>query len=271
MKEKTIFISGASTGIGRETALLFSAKNWNVIATMRNPEKADDDLRSGTTLIRMDVTDSGSIADAVTGAIARFGKIDVLVNNAGYGLYGIFEAIDESRTEKLFATNVFGLMNVVKEVLPHFRKEKSGTIVNISSIGGRLGFPLYSMYQASKFAVEGFTESLAYELAPLGIRLRLVEPGVIKTDFYSRSMDEVAYSGIADYEDIEARCAKYRKQTDNTGSTAITVAKVIHKAATSRGKRLRYHAGPDAGTLLFLKRLVPSAWLSRLLRKIILE
>ncbi len=267
---KSVFISGASTGIGRETALYFASRGWNVAATMRNPEKADGELRSKTFPVRMDVTDTASVKEAVAAATGRFGKIDVLVNNAGYGLYGIFEGIDKARTDRLFDTNVFGLMNVVREFLPLFRKEKSGTIVNISSVGGRIGFPLYSMYQASKFAVEGFTESLAYELEDCGIRLRLVEPGVIKTDFYTRSMDEVASSGIEDYADVEKRSAEYRNKAARTGANPIVVAKTIYRAATSGGRRLRYHAGPDAAALFAIKALVPFPLFTRVIRKVIL-
>ena len=153
---KTILITGASSGIGKTTAALFQTKGWNVAATMRNPEM-DPGLgeHASTLVIQLDVTDSGSIAHAIDRTIERFGKVDVLLNNAGYGAYGPLEAFSMEQIERQFDTNVIGLMAVTKAVLPHMRTEKSGMIVNISSIGGQMTFPLGSLYHGSKFAVEG--------------------------------------------------------------------------------------------------------------------
>src|SRR5215216_677679 len=182
---KTILITGASTGIGKATALLFQQRGWKVAATMRSPEKADD-LKGLNNLacIRLDVTDISSIRQAITDVISQFGSIDAVVNNAGYGMVGPFEASTVEQVERQFATNVFGLMNVTRELLPHFRARGAGTFINISSMGGRITFPLYSVYHATKWAVEGFSESLQFELRQLNIKVKIVEPGPIKTDFY---------------------------------------------------------------------------------------
>ena len=255
--KKTVLITGTSAGIGKATAELFAKNNWNVIATMRNPEKRELEDHPDITYMHLDVTDPVSIKDAINGSIKKFNKIDVLINNAGYGLRGIFESIDTDQIEKLFNTNVFGLMNVTRHILPHFRKNRSGCIINLSSIGGMAGFPLYSVYQASKFAVEGFTESLSYELEDLNIKVRLIEPGVTKTNFYTSSMDSGNSGGLTDYKEFEKVIMHNEKIQHNKGSKAVTVAKIIYKAATSKSGRLRYPVGNDARQVYTLKKLLP--------------
>ena len=184
---KTILITGASSGIGAATARHFQSNGWNVIATMRNPA-GDTDLGAleNLHLTRLDVTDAGSITTAVGEGIERFGQIDVLLNNAGYGAYGALEAFTMDRIRRQFDTNVIGLMEVTKAVLPHFRQNRSGTVINISSIGGQITFPLGALYHGTKFAVEGLSESLHYELEPLGIRVRIVQPGMIKNQLWGQ-------------------------------------------------------------------------------------
>lgn len=264
---KTVFITGASSGIGRETALYFAQRGWNVIATMRNPANRELTAQANMTYLHLDVTDRNSITEAVKIAIDRFKKIDVLLNNAGYALHGVFESVTDEQIARQFSTNVFGLMHVTGELLPHFREQKAGVVINVSSVGGIIGFPLYSLYQGTKFAVEGFSESLAYELRPLNIKLRLIEPGVINTDFYTRSMDFGKGSGIAEYGKFEERVA--RKQVGFKGITPLKVARVIYKAAVSSSWRLRYPVGPDARQLLFMKKLLPFSWLRGILRRIL--
>jgi NAD(P)-dependent dehydrogenase (short-subunit alcohol dehydrogenase family) len=160
---KTVLITGASSGIGMETALYFHERKWNVVATMRNPDKRRTPLHEKglPDLVHLDVMDEKSIRDAVAYAVKKHGRIDVLVNNAGYAMYGLFEAATKEQAARQFETNIFGLMAVTREVLPHFRKQKDGVLINIASMGGRIGFPLYSIYNASKWAVEGFSESLS--------------------------------------------------------------------------------------------------------------
>src|SRR5688572_19797259 len=204
--EKVILITGASTGIGYETVKLFQAKNWKVAATMRTPEKAED-LQNivDVECIRLDVTDIESIKSAIGATLEKFGRIDAVVNNAGYGVAGPFEATTPEQIEKQFATNVFGTMNVCREILPYFREQKRGHIVNVASVGGRMTFPMWSIYHASKWAVEGFSESLQYELEEFNIRVKIIEPGPIKTDFYHRSKSIASKEGLTAYDYYSAK------------------------------------------------------------------
>ncbi len=174
----TILITGASSGIGKATAKLFHDKGWNVIATMRKPE-AEEGLSAldNVLVTRLDVTDEGSIKAAVDAGLERFGKIDALLNNAGYGAYGPLEAFPLESVRRQFDTNVIGLLATIQAVLPHMRAAKAGVIVNVSSIGGKITFPMGTLYHGSKFAVEGLSEALHYELEPIGIKTKIVEPG----------------------------------------------------------------------------------------------
>jgi len=245
---RTAFITGASTGIGRATAQRFQAEGWNVVATMRSPEDGADLAAPPRVLVtRLDVTDSASISAAVSEARATFGGIDVLVNNAGFGAYGALEVTDMEVIRRQFDTNVIGLMEVTKAVLPAMREQGSGVIVNISSIGGRMAFPLGSLYHGSKFAVEGISEALTYELAPLGISVKIIEPGLVDTDFGGRSF---VLSGDADgglYQDtVGAVFTAFTAIQGQGSATAETVAGAIYGAATDGSRQLRYIVGDDA-------------------------
>lgn len=233
---KTVLITGASSGIGNAAARLFHERGWNVAATMRTPEKSD---LSGARMFvtALDVTDTASIDAAVAAAIGRFGAIDVLVNNAGFAVTGPFEGSSTADVARQFDTNVFGLMDVVRAVLPHMRERRTGTIVNVSSVGGRLTFPYYSIYHASKWAVEGFTESLRFELEPFGLRVKLVEPGPVKTDFYDRSAGVLEHSA---YDPQWSVAKKNMNKAGDTGATPQRVAEVIVRAAQDRSTKLRY-------------------------------
>lgn len=248
---KTILITGASSGIGKATAMQFQAKGWNVIATMRDPG-SETELSSleNTLVTRLDVTNAGSISDAIAEAITRFGKIDVLLNNAGYGAYGALEAFSMERIRRQFDTNVIGLIEVTKVVLPHMRKNRSGTIINISSIGGRITFPLGTLYHGTKFAVEGLSEALHYELEPLGIAVRIVEPGMIKTDFSGRSFDMAMDESLPDYAPTAEAMGRVFGKLASNPSAPEAVAEVIWNAANESGARLRFRAGADAVDLL---------------------
>jgi NAD(P)-dependent dehydrogenase (short-subunit alcohol dehydrogenase family) len=246
----TILITGASSGIGRSTALRFQSEGWNVIATMRDPAGSDLIDLDDVLVTRLDVTDTASIEAAVNAGIDRFGAIDVLLNNAGYGAYGPLEAFSTDRIRRQFDTNVIGLLEVTKAVLPHMRARRSGTVVNISSIGGQVTFPLGTLYHGTKFAVEGLSEALHYELQPLGIRVRIVQPGMIKTDFGGRSFDFAMGDSLADYApSAEAMGRLFGKLASNPSSPEV-VADVIWQAATAPGDQLRFRAGPDATDLL---------------------
>ncbi|MEO7539507.1 MAG: SDR family oxidoreductase, partial [Pyrinomonadaceae bacterium] len=170
--EKVVLITGASSGIGLHTAKLFQAKNWKVAATMREPEKAGElNKIVDIECCRLDVTDTASIKSAIEATLDRFGRIDAVVNNAGYGLLGAFEAASAEQIERQFETNVLGVMNVCREILPYFREQKRGHIVNVASIGGRMTFPASSLYNATKWAIEGFSEALQFEVEQFNIRI----------------------------------------------------------------------------------------------------
>ena len=232
---------------------------------MRHPEGRDHGLPAAVDTCHLDVLDRESIRSAVARTLERHGRIDVLVNNAGYGLRGVFETSTQDQIQRQFATNVFGLMDVTREVLPAMRAQKGGTIINVSSIGGRLGAPLYSLYAASKFAVEGFSESLQYELRPCNIRVRLVEPGFIRTEFHGGSLDKSACD-IEAYQGIEAAVAIKDEAAASKGAAPAVIARTIFRAATDRGWRLRYAAGYNAGPVLVARRLLPDALFFRLIR-----
>ncbi|MEQ9039019.1 MAG: SDR family oxidoreductase [Silicimonas sp.] len=247
----TILITGASSGIGKATALRFQSEGWNVIATMRNPSAgAELGALDNVLLTQLDVTDASSIATAVAEGLSRFGRIDVVLNNAGYGAYGPLEAFSTERIRRQFDTNVIGLLEVTKAVLPHMRANRSGTIVNISSIGGQITFPLGTLYHGTKFAVEGLSEALHYELEPLGIRVRIVEPGMIKTDFGGRSFDFAMDETLSDYASTADAMGRLFGKLASDPSAPELVAGVIWEAANDTSDRLRFRAGLDAHTLL---------------------
>jgi NAD(P)-dependent dehydrogenase (short-subunit alcohol dehydrogenase family) len=248
---KTILITGASSGIGKATALRFQSEGWNVIATMRDPAAgADLAVLDNVLVTQLDVTDAVSIASAVSEGIARFGRIDALLNNAGYGAYGPLEAFSTERIHRQFDTNVIGLLEMTKAVLPHMRANRAGTIVNISSIGGQITFPLGTLYHGTKFAVEGLSEALHYELEPLGIRVRIVQPGMIRTDFGGRSFDFAMDETLADYAPTAEAMGRLFGRLAANPSAPEVVAEVIWQAVDESGDRLRFRAGPDAEDLL---------------------
>lgn len=266
---KTVLVTGASSGIGRATAEYFAAQGWNVAATMRTPETSD---LAGTSpriaLFRLDVTDVASIDAAVAEVMTRFGRIDALVNNAGYGLIGLFEGMSADQIRRNIDTNVIGMMNVTRAVLPHMRRAKSGRIVNIGSAAGRVTLPLYSLYCATKHAVEGFSEGLNYELAQHGIRVKVIEPGPIKSEFFGRSLDRAATAGLEDYGDWESRIFQAIDMKCQNPPGPELVAKAAFKAASARlGWRLRYK--PNGWFLVLRRQLVPGELYVRAVRRIL--
>lgn len=254
---KTILITGASTGIGRACAERFQAEGWNVAATMRTPSKgAALAALPRVKVLRLDVTDRDSIDAAVAQTIEHFGGIDVVLNNAGYGLAGALEAASAEQIERQFATNVYGPIHVIQACLPHLREKQDGVIVNISSVGGRIPYPLNTLYHGTKFAIEGISESLALELGAFNIRVKIVEPGGVSTDFAGRSMDFTQKEGLTAYDDISQRvmAAYMAPERAATRSSPEDTAEVIFQAATDGTAKLRYVAGKDAEQLLALRK-----------------
>jgi NAD(P)-dependent dehydrogenase (short-subunit alcohol dehydrogenase family) len=272
---KTVLVTGASSGIGLETAVYFFEQGWTVIATMRDPDKRRTPLheKGQIDLVHLDVTDSASIRTAVQHVVDTHQRLDVLVNNAGYAVYGPFEATTPAQMMRQFNTNVFGLLEVTRACLPLFRQQKEGVVVNVASMGGRIGFPLYTLYNSTKWAVEGFSEALRYELKPLNIRVKLIEPGVIKTDFYDRSLETVDSTSLMEaYGEILKRGQKRAGENAlRTGITPRAVAQTIYRAATDASGRMRYPVGRDAWQVAILRRLLPDELFFWLLEKAVLD
>jgi NAD(P)-dependent dehydrogenase (short-subunit alcohol dehydrogenase family) len=196
MAKKTVLITGCSSGFGKLTAQTFHANGWNVIATMRSPENETELTQLDDVLVtRLDVTDSESVRQAVDEGIARFGAIDVLVNNAGFGGHALFEQFPDETVRAMYDTNVFGLMAVTRAVLPHMRQQREGCVINVTSISGLLGTPTSSVYSSTKFAVEGLTEALALEYGPLNIRFKTVAPGAYPTTRFRENTDSPLDAG----------------------------------------------------------------------------
>lgn len=267
---KVILITGASSGIGLETAKLFQAKNWKVAATMRSPENAVE-LQKIVDIecIRLDVTDVESIKAAIAATLEKFGHIDAVVNNAGFAVIGAFEAATPEQIERQFQTNVFGLMNVCREILPYFREQKRGFIVNVASVGGRMTFPLYSLYNATKWAVEGFSESLQFELEKFNIRVKIIEPGPIRTNFYDRSQDVTHKDGLTAYDEITNRAIPNMTKAGEEAPDGSVVAEAIYTAVTDESKKLRY--GVNTKGILKLRRFLPESMFLAIIRKVILR
>jgi NAD(P)-dependent dehydrogenase (short-subunit alcohol dehydrogenase family) len=256
--KKTALITGSSSGFGRAAALYFAERGWNVAATMRAPDQEKDlAAKNGVLVTRLDVQDPESIERGVRAALDRFARIDALVNNAGFGLFGIFEATSREKIAAQFAVNVFGVMDVTRAVLPHFRAAGGGVILNVGSGAGVFGLPMISLYCASKFALEGFTESLSYELAALNIRVKMIEPGgVVSTNFGKRSASEAA-GNVAppDYDRFVAAANQvFAGLRAERRATEEDVAKVIYEAATDGTDRLRYVATEDIKPLVAKRR-----------------
>jgi short-subunit dehydrogenase len=267
---KTIFITGASSGIGKTTAIYFAQRGWNVAATMRKPEQETELLKyKAIKIYALDVLDEKSIQKAYQAALNDFGHLDVLVNNAGYAALGPFEAADKTQIEKQFDTNVIGLMSVCKAFIPYFRERRAGTIINIASVGGQVTFPLYSLYHGTKWAVEGFSESLSFELRFFNIKVKIIEPGAIKTDFYDRSPDILKKEGLKAYDRyVDQISASFLKAVSSAPGPEV-VAKTIWKAANSNNYHLRYSVGSGAPFLLFLRRMLPNSWFMGLVKGVL--
>jgi NAD(P)-dependent dehydrogenase (short-subunit alcohol dehydrogenase family) len=254
---KTILITGSSSGIGKATARLFHEKGWNVIATMRRPEKESELNRLERVLVtRLDVLDPKSIQAAVKLGMVRFGTIDVLLNNAGFGVFGPIEATPLDKIKEQFETNVFGLLSTTKVLLPVFRAKHEGMIINVSSLAGKITLPLCSLYHGTKFAVEGISESLSFEMAEIGVKVKIVEPGEIRTSFRFALMND---ESISEYQNMFRTLEAFQKDVMENGADPMDVAQVIYRAATDGTDQLRYVSGKDAEEWLEKRRVEDDA------------
>ena len=255
----TVLITGTSSGFGEALVRRFSRAGWNVVATMRDVA-AGAALRElpGVLVTRLDVQDRASIDAAVAEGVARFGRLDALINNAGFGLFGVFEETPRQRLVEQFEVNVLGVMDVTRAVLPQLRAQKRGVIVNVSSGAGVFTLPMLSGYCASKFALEGFSEALSYELLPLGIVVKIVEPGgVTSTKFGERSAVEAAQAAaITDYREVVAHTRQLFDglRAARAGGSSEEVADEIFAAATDGSERLRYVVTRDIEPLVTARR-----------------
>lgn len=266
MNKKVILITGASSGIGKATAHTLLKEGHTVYCSARTVEKMQDLKKHGGKLLAMDVTQHQTLERGVRTILKREGRIDVLINNAGFGLYGTVEetSIDDARYQ--FEVNLFGLARLTQLLLPHMRKQKNGTIVNISSVAGKIYTPLGAWYHASKHAVEGWSDCLRLEVKPFGINVVLIEPGLINTAFGDVLMQPMLIrSGKGPYKKLARRVAHatHESYKKGNGSQPSVIADTISRALRARHPKTRYAAGKLAKPILFLRRWLPDRWFDR--------
>lgn len=254
---KTVLITGCSSGFGKAAALLFKQRGWNVAASMRKPDAARPwSEPAGLFCPAIDVTKRESIEGGVAATLERFGRLDALVNNAGYALIGVLEGTTDEQVQRQIDTNIVGLIRMTQAVLPTMRKQDGGNIVMLSSIGGRVGLPLTSVYTMTKHAVEGLSDALRYELRPFGIRVKVVEPGAVRTDFVSRSSE---YAEHPDYHGMSGKLKAFADKLDRRLPGPERVARTIVQCAEDRSYRLRYPVH-HRGVLWPHRALPDGAW-----------
>jgi NAD(P)-dependent dehydrogenase (short-subunit alcohol dehydrogenase family) len=253
---KVALVTGASSGIGESTAFELHKAGYTVYAAARRVQRMEGLAAQGIRVLEMDVTNDESMVEGVKKIIAETGRIDVLVNNAGYGSYGAVEDVPLDEAKYQFEVNVFGLARLVQLVAPHMREQRSGRIVNVSSIGGRIYEPLGAWYHSTKFAVEGLSDSLRLELKPFGIDVVVIQPGGIKTEWGGIAVENMQKtSGGGAYKEQVRQLSGLFSQADR-GSEPKVIADVIVKAAQARRPRTRYAAGFGARPILFARRVL---------------
>ena len=257
--EKVAIVTGCSSGIGYETALALARDGFYTFATVRNPKKADKILQVAKKenlnmeIIELDVDDEKSISAAVEKILAKKQRIDVLVNSAGWGLFGSVEDVSMKDFRAQFETNFFGIISIIQKVAPIMRKQGAGVIVNVSSVAGRIGFPGSPAYISSKFALEGLSESIRYELGQFGVKIIIIEPGVIKTNFFS-SMKIAEPKPDSPYKEITEKVIRGIKMMAELGTPPSEVATTILNAVKEENPRPRYIVGNDAQMFLEAKK-----------------
>jgi NAD(P)-dependent dehydrogenase (short-subunit alcohol dehydrogenase family) len=265
----TVLLTGASSGLGLETAVALARQGFRVVGTMRDPAKrAELDKAAAAAgvaihVVAMDLNDGASIQRAVADAIAEHGGIDALVNNAGYQIRGFFEDTSAEEIRRVFDTNVFGTMEVTRAVLPHMRGRKQGRIVFVTSVAGLIGSVGLGPYSATKFALEGFGETLALEVAPFGISVSLVEPGIINTPFWSGGM--LVAAGAKDLFQESERMAEWAVKSSPIRPADVAAA--VHKALSAARPRRRYLVGSRPNALMLVRRWMPQEMFERIYTK----
>lgn len=265
-KGKVVLITGASSGIGHAGALRLQKAGFVVYAAARRLERMEDLKANGIIPLAMDLTDEASMSAGVSRIMAEQGRIDALINNAGYGFYGAIEEVPLAEARAQFEVNLFGLARLTQLVLPAMRANRSGRIVNISSIGGKMHEPLGGWYHASKFALEGFSDCLRVEVAPFGIDVIVIEPGGIKTEWpeiAAANMQKTSGNGA--YKDQAARHAKLLSKSETFASKPEVIAEVIEKAVRAKCPKTRYAAGAGACPILFARKVLCDRAFDRLL------
>ena len=255
--EKVILITGASSGIGKDTALSLIKEGHVVYGVARRLEMMKDIVRAGGHAVKMDILKERNIDDVVNQIIKEQSRVDVLINNAGYGLWGAVETISIDEARRQFDVNIFGLAYLTKKIIPIMRKQKSGKIINMSSMGGKVYTPFGAWYHATKYALEGWSDCLRIELKSFGIDVILIEPGVIKTEFQDVMMDSTVERSIGT--PYEKKLKALEKATQEMyargiGSPASTITKLIIKAINSHNPKRRYVGGLFAKPMLFIKK-----------------
>ena len=248
-----VLITGCSTGIGRATALLLAKKGWRVFASARRLETVNDLASDHITSLRLDVTDESSMASAVQDVLAQAGRIDALINNAGYAQAGPMEELSMNEVRRQFETNTFGALRMAQLVLPTMRAQGTGRIVNVSTMGGRLVIPFIGSYNASKFALEAMSDALRMETRPFGVRVILVEPGGVHTNFNAaanQNAQQHTTNTNSPYYRFLVPFTRFIGQIEGMSSSPEAVAKIILRALTTRNPRARYVATPDARVML---------------------
>ncbi len=263
---KTAIVTGASGGIGRETVRVLLGQGYRVYAAARRLEAMRDLERAGAHLVYLDLLDAQSITDCVAGILSQTGRIDVLVNNAGYGSYGALEDVPLAEARQQFEVNLFGLAQLIKEVLPDMRERRTGRIINVGSIGGKVWSLLGTWYQATKFALEGFSDCLRNELRPFGIHVVLIQPGAIQTEWAGIAVDHLRkVSAEGPYGEMARQAARFYLDTDaKRGAEPRVVARAILEAATAAKPKARYVAPAAAKAAIFLRWLLSDAAFDRL-------
>ena len=269
--DKTAFVTGASAGIGEATARALLAAGYRVFAGARRLDRMAGLAAAGATLLKLNLTEDASIVAAVNTIKGEAGRIDVLVNNAGYGSYGALEDVPLDEGRRQFEVNVFGLARLCQLVLPMMRAQKSGKIVNVTSIGGKIWEPLGAWYHATKFAVEGLSDCLRVEAAPFGVDVIVIEPGAIRTEWAGIARDGLLQmSGGSAYAELAKRHARMLATADTSSlaSPPEVVARTIVRAVTARRPKTRYATGGGARTILFLRKILPDRMFDRLIWRV---